>query len=224
MHAFSRLLKTDMRNRRNTLLITIGVLVMLNASIALLPFLQIFDGMRLDFVMTLNIAVFWSALLIPLVHCFSTWREEWKQRSIYMLLSLPVPRTHLLLSKSVTLVLEALILTGVMAAGLSLQNGLQDGLLFRAEPLMTMSWAKMWFLLQLLLAAFCFVFLCFFSSLLGTCFQRMALFVTFLVFVAGLLVTIAAMANLPPSLVFVLLGLGYFLGCTYLLEKKAGVG
>ncbi|WP_158302104.1 ABC-2 transporter permease [Paenibacillus mesophilus] len=223
MHAFSRLLKTDLRNRRNTLLIAIGMLVLLNAALALLPFLEIFNGMRLDFVMTLNIAVFCSALLIPLTHCFSTWREEWKQRSIYLLLSLPVPRTHLLLSKCVTVILEALILTGVMAAGLSLQNGLHDGLLFRAEPLVTMTWAKAWFILRLLLAGLCLVSLCFFSSLLGKCFRRSALFVTFLVFVAGLLVTIVAMANLPPSLVFVIFGLGYFIGSTYLLEKKAGV-
>ncbi|MDF2716609.1 MAG: hypothetical protein K0R28_3534 [Paenibacillus sp.] len=206
------------------MLITFGVLVLLNAALALLPFLQNFDNLQLDFVMTLNIAVYCSAMLIPLIHCFSTWREEWKQRSIYLLLSLPVPRTHLLLTKSVTVVLEALIITGVMAAGLSLQNGLSDGMLFRAEPLVTVTWAKMWFILRLLLAAFCLIFLCFFSSLLGKCFRRMALFVTFLVFVAGLLMTIVAMANLPPSLVFVVFGLGYFLGSAYLLEKKVGAG
>lgn len=77
--------------------------------------------------------------------------------------------------------------------------------------------------LRILLAAACLVFLCFFSTLLGACFTKLSILITFLVFAAGLVVTIVAMANIQPFLVFAFFSLAYFGGSVYLLEKKAGV-
>jgi ABC-type transport system involved in multi-copper enzyme maturation permease subunit len=224
VHAFSRLLKTDLRNRRNTILITLGALVLAHAALALLIMQQNFDKAQLSFVSTLNIAVYFSAMLLPFVYCFSAWREERRQRSIYLLLSLPIPRTHLLMSKSLAVGWEILLISAVMAAGLTIQNGISDGLLFRTEPLITLNAAKIWFMLRILLAAACLVFLCFFSTLLGACFGKLSLLITCLVFAVGLVVTIVAMANIQPFFVFAFFGLGYFGGSVYLLEKKVGVG
>ncbi|MDF2662769.1 MAG: hypothetical protein K0Q94_5560 [Paenibacillus sp.] len=224
MHAFSRLLKTDLRNRRNTILITLGTLVLVHAALALLSLQQSFDKEQLSFVSTLNIAVYFCAMLVPFVYCFSAWREERRQLTIYLLLSLPIPRTHLLMSKSLAVGSEILLISVVMAAGLAVQNGISDGQMFRTEPLITLNAEKIGLMLRILLAAACLAFLCFFSTLLGACFRKLSLLVTCLVFAAGLVVTILAMAHVQPLFVFALFGLAYFGGSVYLLEKKVGVG
>ncbi|MFB9755074.1 ABC transporter permease [Paenibacillus hodogayensis] len=222
MHAFSRLLKTELRNRRNEWLIIVAALVVLNV---LLSLLQLFmDRDQLAFVMTLNIVVYCVMLLAPLVHGFSIWREEWKQRSIVLILMIPVPRAHLVTAKCMAILLEALLITGVTAVGLSVQYVLSDGMLFRAEPLITLTWGKLWLAAHLMIAATCLVLLCFFSMLLGKCSRKLSIGIAFLVFVAGLLVTVVAAANLPPLLVFVFVGAACFGGSVYLLEKKVAIG
>ncbi|MFD2169370.1 ABC transporter permease [Tumebacillus lipolyticus] len=212
MLAFRRLVKTDLRNRRNTIFVTLGTIVLLNAVLALLPALFNIPQDGLQFVLSLNIAVFVAVLLIPLLNCFSVWREEWKHRTIYHLLSLPVSRAQLLLAKYISIFVEALLIAAIMLIGLSIQNWLSEGLLFRAEPLIAFNWSNILFVGGLLLFTTCLIFLCFFSSLLGKCFKRYSLLMTFFIFLVGLTASILALSNLLISLLLILVCLLLFWG------------
>ncbi|MCM3271243.1 ABC transporter permease [Paenibacillus elgii] len=223
MHAFRRLLLTDLRNRRNTILVTLGATILLNAAMAILTFQMRFPQNTLGFVMFLDIVIFCVLLFVPFLHCFSTWREEWKQHTIYRLLTLPVPRAHLLLSKYISILLETLLISAVMIAGLFVQLKVSQGLLFRAEPLTVDDWSKVLLITKWLLAEACLVFLCSASMLLGKCCGRLSLLVTFLGFVAGLLLWIVAYANVPSIFTLIVVGAAYFAASLYLLEKKVGV-
>ncbi|WP_187273826.1 ABC-2 transporter permease [Paenibacillus sp. N3.4] len=221
MHAFSRLLLTELRNRRNIMLITLGADVLLIAAVTILAFHSNLDNMA--FMMFLNIAVFVVVLLIPFMHGFSTWREEWKQHSIYHLLALPVPRTYLLITKYIAILVEILLLLAVTIVGLWIQHWLSDGVLFRAEPLVTFEWSKVILVVKLFLTATSLVFLCSMSTLLGKWIGKLSLLVTFLAFVVGLLVWIIVFANWPSFLTLLMLSLVFFGINVYLLEKKVGV-
>ncbi len=223
MHAFKRLLKTDLRNRRNTIFINLGVILISNIILALLPFQLNIPQTGYNFVMTLNIIVFFAVLYIPLLNCFSTWREEWKQHAIFQLLSLPVPRTYLLISKYISILIEFLLISVVMLTGLSVQNWLQKGLLFRVEPLITLNWSKGLFITEIMFSVTCLIFLCFFSTLLGKCFRRFSQFITFITFFVGCVISIIVLFTMQPLFVSILLSLIYFFGSLYLLEKKVGI-
>ncbi|MFD0675655.1 MULTISPECIES: ABC-2 transporter permease [unclassified Paenibacillus] len=223
MHAFRRLLITDLRNRRNTIIATLSAFVLLHAAIAILTYQLQLPSDAYGFVMVMNITLFSIVLLIPFLHCFSTWREEWKQHSIYHLLSLPVHRTYLLMSKYISIVLEVVLITVVMIAGLWMQYKLSDGMLLRAEPLITFEWSKVVLVLKLLLVLTSVVFLSSLSMFIGKCCGRLSLGATFLSFFCGLLVGVLTFANFPSILTLAILSLAYFLVSMYLLEKKVGV-
>jgi hypothetical protein len=178
---------------------------------------------KLGFIMFLNIMIFSAALLMPFLHCFSTWRDEWKLHTIYHLLSLPVPRIYLLISKYCSIVLEVLLIAAVMTVGIWMQYLFSGELLFKAKPLVAFEWSKVGLVMKWLLSLTCFVFLCFLSIFIGKCCRKLALLVTFLSFVVGLLLWIIAFANYPSFLTLIIVSLVYFSASYYLLEKKVGV-
>ncbi|RAV10796.1 ABC-2 transporter permease [Paenibacillus contaminans] len=224
MHTFSRLIKTDLRNRRTTMLVTLGAVILWNILMALLP--VDLPAPKLGFIMTLNVAAIYVMLFIPFLHCFSTWNEEWRHRTVSYLLALPVRRKQLLASKYIAIVSEAILFMTVMAIGLSLQNAIHDGMMFRSEPLLTFDWPKFAFIVKIALAATCLIMLCFFSTLVGRCFGTMPALITFVTFTAGAFLSILAglvQSAVPPALAFALLCLAFYLGSLYLLERKVGV-
>ncbi|WP_409343826.1 ABC transporter permease [Paenibacillus sp. MBLB4367] len=226
MRTFSRLIQTDLRNRRTTILVTLGSVVVWNILFAVLPAVLSLPSSAKGLIMTLDIVGIGCMLFIPFLHCFSTWNEEWRHRTVSYLLALPVRRRQLIASKYTAIVCETLLFMGVMAIGMSLQNGLHDGTLFRSEPLLTFDWPKIAYIVKLILAVSALILLCFFSTLLGKCFGPLSALVTFLTFVAGSFVSILASAVqtvAPPTLVFALLCLAFYLGSLYVLEKKVGV-
>lgn len=223
MHAFSRLIKTDLRNRRTSIGVTVGAIILINAAFILVPALYPLPQEWLSFLLTMNIAVFTSILLIPFLHCFSSWGDEWKQRTIYLFLALPVPRAYLLLAKYVAIMLETLLLSAVMIIGLSVQNGFHHGLLFRAEPLYTLNGAKIKFIMELLLLATSIIFISFASVLLGKSVRRFSAITSLLVFIAALLAAALALANFASLPTFIVISVVFFTGGLYILNKKAGV-
>ncbi|MCD1259428.1 ABC transporter permease [Paenibacillus athensensis] len=223
MNAFSRLIKTELRNRRTSIVVTLAAMLLIHAAILLLLASVDFPDEAMSFILSLDVAVFVLFLLPPLLHSFTTWKEEWKQQAIYQLLTLPVPRSYLLLSKYVSLLLETLLLSGVMVAGLSLQNLVNGGLLFRAEPLYAWNVSKFVFMGELVLFATSLIFLSFVSLLLGTTVRRFSHTLSFAVFVVGLLVVIVSLSNLPPLLTLIGLCLLFYGASLYVLDKKVGV-
>lgn len=223
MHAFRRLVLTDLRNRRGTIWVTLGTMALLNVAVAILPLHMQIPENGLGFIMFLNIIVFAAVLLVPFLHCFSTWRDEWKQHSIYQLLVLPVPRTYLLASKYISILVEVMLITAVMIAGLSIQYGVSGELLFRADPLVTFEWSKVLLVIKWFLSVTCCVFLCSTSMLLGKCCGRLSLLVTFLSFIAGLFLWIITFANFTSTFTLVIVSLAFFMASYYLLNKKVGV-
>ncbi|UKS25179.1 ABC transporter permease [Paenibacillus sp. HWE-109] len=222
MHAFRRLVLTDLRNRRNTIWVTLGAMALLNVAVAILTrHRQLPD--ELGFIMFLNIMVFAAGLLIPFLHCFSTWLDEWKQHSIYQLLILPVPRTYLLVSKYISILVEVMLITAVMIAGLWMQHSVNGEQLFRAEPLVTFEWSKVLLVIKWFLSVTCCMFLCSASILIGKCCGRLSLLVSFLSFIAGLFLWIIAFANFMSTFTLVIVSLVFFMVSYYLLNKKVGV-
>lgn len=223
MHAFRRLLITEMRNRRNIILITLGAGVLLNAAISII--LSQLDRLpeSLGIITILNIIVFTAMLFIPFLHSFTVWREEWKQHTIYHLLALPVPRIYLIMSKYISILIEVLLILLVTIMSLWVQYQISDGLLFRAEPLVTFDWSKALLVMNWLLSASSLVFLCSMSVLLGKCSGKVSLLITFLSFVAGLFVWIIAFANFPSTFTLIVMVLVYYFLYLYLLEKKVVV-
>ncbi|WP_028550582.1 hypothetical protein [Paenibacillus sp. UNC451MF] len=222
MHAFRRLLLTDLRNRRNTLLVALGATVLLNAVVIVLM-IQMFLTEGLDIVTLLDITVFSVMLLIPFLRCFSSWRDEWRQHGIYHLLSLPIPRTYLLLSKYISIVWEVLLITAIMIIGLWVQYGVSGGKLFRAEPLITFEWAKVGFVAEWFLLLTNGVFLSFMSALVGKWCGKWSHLAAFISFVVGALIWGIAYINLPSMYTLIVLALLFFGMSVYLLEKKVGV-
>lgn len=223
MHAFRRLVLTDLRNRRSTIWVTLGAIVLLNVVVAILPLHMQLPEYGLGLIMSLNIMVFSAVLLIPFVHCFSTWRDEWQQHSIYQLLVLPVPRTYLLFSKYISILVEVILITAVMLAGLWVQYGVSGELLFRADPLITFEWSKVLLVIKWFLSVTCCVFLCFTSMLIGKCCGRLSLLATCLSFIAGLFLCIVAFANFTSTFTLIIVCLVFFTISSYLLNKKVGV-
>ncbi|WP_282938534.1 hypothetical protein [Paenibacillus sp. RC67] len=222
MHAFKRLLFTDLRNRRNTLMVALGATVLLNIAIIVL-ILQLFLPEGLDIVTLLDIVVFSVMLLIPFLRCFSSWREEWRQYGIYHLLILPVPRIYLLLSKYISIVWEVLLITAVMIIGLSVQYGVSGGKLFRAEPLITFEWSKLGLMAQWFLLLTTVIFLSFMSVLAGKWCGKWSSLVAFISFVAGAVLWSIAYINFPSIYTLIVMALLFFTASVYLLEKKVGV-
>ncbi|MNI01772.1 hypothetical protein D3C73_546260 [compost metagenome] len=68
MHAFRRLLLTELRSRRNMSLITLCTAVLLNAVITFLMLQS--GGDHFDPFVVINLLVFCSLLLFPFIHCF----------------------------------------------------------------------------------------------------------------------------------------------------------
>ncbi|UVI27573.1 hypothetical protein [Paenibacillus spongiae] len=223
MHAFRRLLLTELRNRRSVILVSMAALICLNVLLAALPLQFQYASHHLNGVMTLNIAVCYVYLFIVFLRCFSTWNDEWKVHSIYQLLTLPIPRVFLILYKYIAILVESFLYALIMAAGLIIQYRLTDGMLFRAEPLITFNAAKLLFIAQIVLFATCVIFLCFFCSLLGRVFSRFPLMIAFLAFLIGIIITILAVTKLEPTLMIMVLCAAFFGGCHYLLEKRIAI-
>ncbi|WP_165972214.1 ABC-2 transporter permease [Paenibacillus piri] len=222
MHPFKRLFMTDLRNRRNAIVVSMAAMLLVHTAIMILTD-HTQELASLGFIMVINIVFFAIMLFIPFLHSFSAWREEWKQHSIYYLLSLPIPRTYLLLSKYLVILLEALLITVVMVAGLWIQLGLSNGMLFRVEPLLLWDAAKVLLLLKWLFAASGLIFLNFTSVFLGKWSGKLSLPVAFVSFVAGLFVWIVAFANFPSFITLASFTLLFFGASYYLLDKKAEV-
>ncbi|WP_341415503.1 ABC transporter permease [Paenibacillus filicis] len=223
MHAFRRLLVTELRNRRNTIVVAAGAILFLHAAILILTYHSNPQADGFASIMVLNIALFALVLQVPFLHSFSAWREEWRQRAIYQLLMLPVPRVYLLLSKGISLLLETLLLSLVMLAGLWVQYELSGGLLLRAEPLTTFAWSKVLLIYNLLICAASVIFLSTMSMLLGKRAGKFSLLVTFLSFAAGLFLAIVAFANLPTEIGLTAILIVLFLFNWFLLEKKVDI-
>ncbi|MFK7697538.1 ABC-2 transporter permease [Paenibacillus sp. HJGM_3] len=221
MHAFSRLLKTDLRNRRTALWMTLTTLVLLHGGFVSIPYFT--ETPPYPLILNMNVILFVVALSLPFLHAFNIWLEEWRHNTVFRLLSLPVHRTKLLLAKYAAIVIEVLLITGVMLLGLSVQNGLADGQLFRSEPLLTWGWSTVAFVFSLLLLMSGLIFLIFFSVLLGRSAGRWPFLTTFLSFVAGLAISSFAFALVPSTVVLAVLGLAFFWGCFYWLEQKTGI-
>ncbi|MEK3724291.1 ABC-2 transporter permease [Paenibacillus sp. FSL H8-0034] len=223
MHAFRRLFLTDLRNRRNTLLATLATTVLLNAAVSILIFYLHLPQEGLGLITMLDVIIFAGLLLMTFLHCFSTWQEEWKQQAITHLLSLPVPRTYMLMSKYIVILLEALLITVVMIVGMWVQLGMSNGQLFRVEPLLLFDWSKVLLIVKWIFSATGLIFLCFTSIFLGKCSRSHSILITFSSFTAGLLVWIVAFANFPSFLTLLIFCLAYFSASCYLLDKKVGI-
>ncbi|WP_239616663.1 ABC transporter permease [Cohnella mopanensis] len=223
MHAFRRLLLTELRNRRNTTLITLGATLFLNALIMIVTYQADLYPDQLGFVMTLNIVVLVAMLLIPFLHGFTAWREEWKNQSIYQLLTLPVLRTHLLFAKYISILLESVLILILTFASLWLQYELSDGQLYRAEPLTTFDWSKALFVSKLVLSAIGIISLCSLSILLGKWIRKLSLLVTFLSLASGMLVSAVIYATLPSVFSLFVLVVAFIALSYYLLDKKVDV-
>jgi len=223
MHAFRRLLLTQLRSRRSMIMVILAADLILNAASAILTFRLRYEPGELSYIMSLNIAVLATMLLIPFMHCFSAWLDEWKQRSIYQLLSLPVPRVYLLASKSIPIMVEILLIIAVTATGLWIQHRLSGGLLFRAEPLISFDWSKVRFIAELFLVTASVIFLSSLSVFVGKWSSRLPVLVTFLTFIAGLFTGIIAFANFPSFFTLLIICVVYFWAAYYLLEKRMAV-
>ncbi|MGE5704841.1 MAG: hypothetical protein ACM32O_20115 [Clostridia bacterium] len=223
MHAFKRLLKTDLRSLRNTILVSAAGIMMLN--FILLFVLTQFDVEfnMIELVRNLNISAFMAVLLIPFLHTYRIWDKEWKRHTILLLLSLPVTRMQVLVSKYIAILVECLIVVTIMLAGLAVQNWAVDGQMFRMEPLVTITLEKVLFAAGFLFDFTSLIFMCFFCTLLGKCFPTYSLLVTCTVFVVGMFGTFAVTLMLQSILVLYLFGGAYFLGSLYVLEKRVVV-
>lgn len=222
MHAFRRLFLTDLRNRRNTLLATLATTVLLNGALAILILYLRPPLNGFGLVMLLDIVLFAGLLLVTFLHCFSIWQEEWKQQTVTQLLSLPVPRVYMLMSKYMVILAEALLITAVMAAGMWVQLGTSNGQLFRVEPILLFDWSKVWLIAKWIFSATGLIFLSFTSIFLGKCSRSLSMLITFLSFIAGMAVWIVAFANFPSFFTLLFFSLAYFGASLYLLDKKVG--
>lgn len=221
MHAFRRLFITELRNRRNTIIVTLGAAILLH--IALTVLILKMPQINLNIVTLINIVIYSILLFIPFLQCFLSWQGEWKQRSIYHLLSLPVSRASLLVTKYMSIILEALLISIVMIAGLWIQLEASGGTLFRTEPLIGFNWSKLVLVMKLLLSATCIVFLCSMSIFLGKSFRKLSFLVTCLSFVVGLFVAIIAFASFPTFVTLLIMSFAYFFASFYILDNKVGI-
>ena len=218
MRAFRRMLITELRNRRNVLWIILGSHILLNVAIIFLTAHTRSD--QLSYLIPLNITLLSTMLILPFLRCFSTWRDEWRQQSIYQLFTLPVPRSYLLMTKTLAIFIEVGMIFTVTGISLWIQYDVSHGHLFRAEPLITMDGAKLRLMMSIFLAAISLVLLCTMSLFIGQWVGKLPLLVTFVSFVAGLLIWLTAFSLLPSFftvLVLCLLIIGFNY---YLLEKK----
>ncbi|TBL80384.1 ABC-2 transporter permease [Paenibacillus thalictri] len=219
MRVFSRLIKNDLRNRRNMLWAILCTLILFHiAFIALLEWTDI----NLQLALSIDTTVFVAIFGFPFMHAFSTWRAEWRQQSIHLLLSLPVSRAYFLLSKYIVILLEVLMIAIVMLTGLSVQNWICQGRLFRIEPLITFDASKLLIVFGLLLGITCLIFLCFFSVLLAACVRKAPFVVAFLIFTLGFFISSLIVTNLSQIAALSCLCLLFFFGSLYLLEQKIG--
>jgi len=218
MHAFRRLLLTEFRNRRNVLWVIMSSHILLNIPIIFLtahtPIAQ------LAYLIPLNVTLLSVMMILPFLRCFSIWRDEWKQQSIYQLFTLPVPRAYLLLTKSIAILLEAGMIFAVTVISLWIQYVVSDGHLFRAEPLTTINGPTLLFIFSIVMTAVSLILLCAMSLFMGHWIGKLPLLSTFINFVAGLLVCLIVFALFPSfltilALCLLLTGINY-----YLLEKK----
>jgi len=218
VHAFRRLLLTEIRNRRNVLWILLCAHILLNIAIIFLTTHTSSD--QLSYLMSLNITLLCAMLILPFLRSFSTWRDEWKQHSIYQLFVLPVPRSYLLITKSLVILLEACMIFAITAISLWIQYKVSHGLLFRAEPLITIDGPKLLFIISIVLSAISIVLLCAMSLFIGQWVGKLPLLLTFVSFVAGLLLWLMVFSLFPYffTVLVLTIGLGWF--SHFLLEKK----
>ncbi|RKN86415.1 ABC transporter permease [Paenibacillus ginsengarvi] len=222
MRAFSRLIKTELRDRRNALVVSLTVIAIIQAALAVLTATLSVPG-ALDLIRTLNSGVLLCGFLLPLIRCFTTWIEEWKQHSIYKLMILPVSRLHLIAAKYIAIMLELLLILAVIIAGFTIQNTIADGSMFRSEPLLAFDWPKLLLLVRWLLAATSIILLSFFSVFIGKWQGAFSVPITFISFIAGLFVLTGISSVLPSLFTFLAADVLLAYGSLYLLDKKVGV-
>ncbi|WP_193726504.1 ABC transporter permease [Paenibacillus guangzhouensis] len=218
MHAFRRLLLTEIRNRRNVLWVIMSSHMLLNIPIIFLTANT--STAQLSYLIPLNMTLLSVMLILPFLRCFSIWRDEWKQQAIYQLFALPVPRSYLLLTKSLVILLEAGMIFAITVISLWIQYVVSDGHLFRAEPLTTINGPKLLFIISIVMTAVSLILLCTMSLFMGHWIGKLPLLLTFISFVAGLLVGLTVFAFFPSFLTILALCLLLTGINVYLLEKK----
>lgn len=243
MQAFNRLIKTEFRNTRNIFIASAAAIVV--AQIFLFFYAQgKTEQQAMISCSLINGLLISAAALIPFVHSFTIWTEEWKNNTNYLLFSIPVSKTKIFLSKFLSIFMEYIILLGIALIGFLIDSVFILHVNFNFNITSSLG-SLTQFIICLLAISISFIFSCFFSILVGKLSPKFSGFISFIVFIAMNLLCnsiIAKIMNLFSSkyvsmnnfhfasndtigvIIFIIaegiFAALYFLGSIYILEKK----
>ncbi|WP_281889721.1 hypothetical protein [Paenibacillus sp. YYML68] len=190
--AFIRLLRTDFRNVRTQLLYTLSIYAIVHAVFLLLIDRLSFSEYEVWFTVV-NAMTGGSALVSTLVISMTIWASEWKGGQHLLLLTLPIHRGWVYLSKVLVALMTGTVLLGVFVLLFMLEARTAFGVPTISDVL---SLAPRGAIFTNLFALVTIVLLGSFSFLLGKAVRRASGFVTFATFVLLL--------NAPTMLSFML--------------------